>query len=59
MRLHTTVMIAPELRAKLDAIAAREGRSRSWCAERALEAWAEAQELAPASASPPQQMEAA
>ena len=44
MRLHTSIMVSPEIRAKLDAIAAREGRSRSWVAERAFEAFAAAQE---------------
>ena len=53
MRLHTSVMIAPEIRAKLDAIAAREGRSRSWVAERALEAFTAAQE-APSPVQPRQ-----
>ena len=44
MRVHTSVMLRPDIRAKLDEIAAREGRSRSQTAERALEAWTAVQE---------------
>jgi predicted transcriptional regulator len=44
MRLQTSVMVSAEIRARIDAIAVRENRSRSWVAERALEAFATAQE---------------
>jgi predicted transcriptional regulator len=48
MRLQTSVMVSAELRARVDEIAAREDRSRSWVAERALEAFVEAQAPRPA-----------
>jgi predicted transcriptional regulator len=48
VRLHTSIMLPRELRARVDEIAAREDRSRSWVAERALEAFVEAQAPRPA-----------
>ena len=54
MRLHTSVMLRPDIRAKIDEIAAREGRSRSQMTERALEAWAAVQEQEPGRTPEPQ-----